>query len=895
MRVLLALLAVASALKLARDEPAHEASMDEERAAVLSGEGYDASPASLLGFEELDADEDAEDIVGNMKMSEQEAKQLVQTDNEIVDGTLVLAELDEIETGHQGSAAGLLFLSMMKKNIKAEVVARRAENLRWMKVVTQFAKTFASQRQEVDSSAAALNKVYLQFIEAQYQATRTTTLLNKARKKAQKAATLYGKQMRVLSADISKGLRTMTVLYNAMVDPAKGMCKASKPKLTAPPKAATVAGLLQEQSNASMTMGLMDCPHNRRHLSSAPALIQALEGMSYRQRMRTASHIANKLNIPLSDLLKNMQAEDDQEEQEVWAEHVETESELNEMYESAEHDAEDDETEAVETANVEEFADDTPSDAGFGPMMLAQNAELRLSIGEKPDGSVSFVQLGADPAPSPDPRYAECGKPNCDALVPICNEIMGNLIKTHRYLTQKRIMLRNAYNAAKRKSDRRISDLKAAKKKKDDHLAATDVNKGKMEKLVKSNKKTLATTVETHQEDTRKHVKIATQIGRNICALVMFRNAACDKLKIEKPRDCVMTKWQPTKDKNDTGCTAQCGGGVQTYTRRVLLTNSKDGVPCPIITSKTVPCNTQVCPINCMLGRWSGWAECQTSGNKGAIGRQKRTRKMIRQNNKEGAKCKPKMEQQDCFLATDAALKCTGQAGEMKGKTENAVTTRWIPAKNGKQGLIRSFEAATEGGSCTKPTHISKREWRFKITLNCAIRLGRSCRPLKPKEKMSPENFFASKQFFGSSPATSAKAIKWVEPVTTEGDWAKKPGTPEEMWKGAKGSDRMWIGCRKNAAFITSFRFPEKGSNFTDLEVGCSRPNDIKKINDASCKQIPTMEGPFDTFFKDKLGARCPKEHYLVSVSTKALTDKGNRHFWSALDTIECCKRKWKA
>jgi hypothetical protein len=81
------------------------------------------------------------------------------------------------------------------------------------------------------------------------------------------------------------------------------------------------------------------------------------------------------------------------------------------------------------------------------------------------------------------------------------------------------------------------------------------------------------------------------------------------------PINCVANDWTSVDitgvaiftDVTNAGrtCTAACGGGVQKLTRTVVAPQF-GGLNCPV-TEKIEPCNTQVCPVDCILSDWTDW------------------------------------------------------------------------------------------------------------------------------------------------------------------------------------------------------------------------------------------------------------------------------------------------
>eukprot|EP00929_Paragymnodinium_shiwhaense_P000590 TRINITY_DN100839_c0_g1_i1.p1 TRINITY_DN100839_c0_g1~~TRINITY_DN100839_c0_g1_i1.p1 ORF type:complete len:1646 (+),score=391.32 TRINITY_DN100839_c0_g1_i1:63-5000(+) len=71
------------------------------------------------------------------------------------------------------------------------------------------------------------------------------------------------------------------------------------------------------------------------------------------------------------------------------------------------------------------------------------------------------------------------------------------------------------------------------------------------------------------------------------------------------PKDCVFSDW------NDfTECSASCGGGWKTKTRRVIDYAENGGKPCDGNTTLGFTCNTKPCgnSQDCQFSHWSGWS-----------------------------------------------------------------------------------------------------------------------------------------------------------------------------------------------------------------------------------------------------------------------------------------------
>jgi hypothetical protein len=100
--------------------------------------------------------------------------------------------------------------------------------------------------------------------------------------------------------------------------------------------------------------------------------------------------------------------------------------------------------------------------------------------------------------------------------------------------------------------------------------------------------------------------------------------AGCLPLDMEKvcnsqpcPVDCVLEAWNGWSK-----CSAQCGGGVQQRLREVRTGMRFGGKPCSA-TSQTKSCNAQACEKDCDLSDWTAWTTCSKDCDGGTMKRQK--------------------------------------------------------------------------------------------------------------------------------------------------------------------------------------------------------------------------------------------------------------------------------
>ena len=104
-----------------------------------------------------------------------------------------------------------------------------------------------------------------------------------------------------------------------------------------------------------------------------------------------------------------------------------------------------------------------------------------------------------------------------------------------------------------------------------------------------------------------------------------------------------------------SACSEACGGGTRERTRPVTQYNAGT-VSCATET-ETEACNTQPCPIDCVVGEWSEWSACSSVCN----GISTRTRPILVEPQFGGAACPPTIETMPCneFPDDDGDGYCT--------------------------------------------------------------------------------------------------------------------------------------------------------------------------------------------------------------------------------------------
>ena len=138
------------------------------------------------------------------------------------------------------------------------------------------------------------------------------------------------------------------------------------------------------------------------------------------------------------------------------------------------------------------------------------------------------------------------------------------------------------------------------------------------------------------QKQIRKIVQ-EKQHGGKECPLDLTREITCNEHQC--PIDCQVGEWI-----NEGECSAQCGGGILTQKRGILQPSAFGGKECPPLTQQIV-CNEQPCPIDCQVGEWSEWSQCDA---KCGEGNQIRTRNVVVPPQYGGKECSALSETKFC-------------------------------------------------------------------------------------------------------------------------------------------------------------------------------------------------------------------------------------------------------
>jgi hypothetical protein len=118
-----------------------------------------------------------------------------------------------------------------------------------------------------------------------------------------------------------------------------------------------------------------------------------------------------------------------------------------------------------------------------------------------------------------------------------------------------------------------------------------------------------------------------------------------------EPVDCVISDWSEAG-----ACSEPCGGGTSTRTR--TITPAEYGGNCseggasidladPNVYTKDEACNTQPCPVDCVVGDWTDWGPCSTTCGSGL---KEKTRLVTTPDQYGGTACGNTEEDHTCNL-----------------------------------------------------------------------------------------------------------------------------------------------------------------------------------------------------------------------------------------------------
>jgi hypothetical protein len=121
----------------------------------------------------------------------------------------------------------------------------------------------------------------------------------------------------------------------------------------------------------------------------------------------------------------------------------------------------------------------------------------------------------------------------------------------------------------------------------------------------------------------------------------LHENAPCNGFKCP-PVDCKLTAWTPF-----TPCTASCGGGTRTRSRK-LVASAKNAGTCPKDFQQVQRCSGHPCAIDCKITGWTDWepdAKHFDAGGRCLVDKATRSRRVLVRSAYGGTRCPTGLKQ----------------------------------------------------------------------------------------------------------------------------------------------------------------------------------------------------------------------------------------------------------
>lgn len=169
------------------------------------------------------------------------------------------------------------------------------------------------------------------------------------------------------------------------------------------------------------------------------------------------------------------------------------------------------------------------------------------------------------------------------------------------------------------------------------------------------------------------------------------------------PVDCVLSDWSAYGE-----CSQPCGGGTKTRTKSVITEPAHGGKECSGPTTESVECNTQPCPVNCVTSDWTSYSPCNKDCGPG---KKVKTRTITQQALHGGTSCPSNLTQEeDCQIKPcpiDCEMKNWSSYSECSKTCGSGKTTRRRTVKTRPQYGGRICAAEEETYECnTNPCPI---------------------------------------------------------------------------------------------------------------------------------------------------------------------------------------------
>lgn len=693
------------------------------------------------------------------------ARQIIAGGGTEVDGTLALADLDDIQAGRMADAAGKRFVELMKKGIDKNLVNKKRFDVAYRLAHASYLRSFIALSNKVNSAAAAVI-MHLAGI------LRAHTALRKLRRSLRFATRIYRIRHRYYLYRRRKMIRKLTRVNNTIDLLKMGF-------------AATCPGTKLE---------LMQC------IDGKPALLSVAGKMQSKARnylLGAFNETDAKIDADLEEGEKEL-VEDDNEEDV-------NDAEVESIQQDAAESVEDSDEQAL-LVNIDESA--------FGSFDYSHEIGSDV-MGDMDDAS--FLQLSQKTTGCPG------GKMDCGFTKKVVEFIMNDLKQEQEALMKRIVDNDNTWNAYTRRYNTFSKNTRASIQSERTQRAHHIRQKRLHARSRRFNMRQRRNMMNQFDKVTNKYNRHVAQLIGNICSLKLFRDTAVAKLGMPLIGDCVMSRWFM---KN--ACTRLCGGGTKKYMRKVLTNMTNGGIPCSDFKERTTTCNLSPCKQDCEMKPWGAWGRCRPIGNTNS-GFTKRSRGIQKFRAFGGKGCGLRRQSQRCtfpmrrlrctirsgeYLMKEVDSNSSNVTlwtkKSLAGDLEMSRDLRYVHVDKSSKGRVgcKAFgkKNATVNPYASTAKQSGFKDWT-KIPTDCQIAKSKLCQYRSSQERMM-------------APVKGIASVK-VHPPQAFVDFANPPA---HAWV----RQTCKLSADDNR-FVVAWTFPGPNATVDSVRVLCSKPSKFKK------------------------------------------------------------------
>jgi hypothetical protein len=286
------------------------------------------------------------------------------------------------------------------------------------------------------------------------------------------------------------------------------------------------------------------------------------------------------------------------------------------------------------------------------------------------------------------------------------------------------------------------------------------------------------------------------------------------------PINCEVGEWSQWSD-----CNVKCGGGTQNRSRNINVDTKYGGETCPPL-SDTQECNTQPCPINCEVGDWSQWSDCNV---KCGGGTQNRSRNINVDTKYGGETCPPLSETQECNTQP-CPINCeVGDWGEWSKCSEDC--------DGGTQTRSRNINIDVKYGGETCPPLSETQECNTQPCVTC-------------------DSNFCSKTNYSIPYGSYCLKEQCAAPYVLENGKCNFKNNSSEESSNTLFLDKQNINCDKNSV-LNGFHLNRTYNNKWYYDLDCINGGDLDYNNSQLKNTISNDDGAGNSMYLDRHYVDC--------------------------------------